>query len=414
MKAVHEHAVHATDTRSHAPPNDSGSEPAGRAVFLDSPVQTTQVLLARCIRTAHQATRAAPPAPTDWDQLVRAACDGWLGGLLLDAVERNGWSLPPYLLAPLRRQATRIHHNNARIMGRLSAVAAALERNGVAVLLLKGAGLNLTVYDNFGLRAMSDLDLLVRINAAPRAMAVLEALGFRRGPALLREDFFPRFHYEVEYVSGGPRAVRIDLHVRPFRPLRFAQTVSNDVFWRSSREIEVDAATVYVPGDSEQFVHLATHSACHGHSRLVWLYDICRLVDLCGPRLNWDQILRTSRDCGLTAAVRDAVDNVEKKFGPVIPDAARAQLNRAKSSWRDRLCIVQARHDVRHPLRHVVVNLFCMVGLRTRLSYLLAVIFPGAGHIGQIYSRRHPGWLMVGHAKRWIRAAVGPVHNALL
>ena len=364
----------------------------------------TQALLVRCIGCAHKDTSQPSPDPVNWQRLVSAACSHWLGGLILEAAERHRWPVPELELQEARWQARQIRHNNLNIMQGLARIAAAIREQGVELLLLKGAALNLTLYDQPHLRPMSDLDLMMRPEKADRAAGVLEALGCRRGPGLVRDDFFPRFHYEVEYTTDDPEPVRIDLHVRPFRPMRYAQLIPGDAFWQRSRLVEVDGIGLRVPADEDQLVHLATHSACHGHSRLLWLYDIRRLVDSCGDHLDWDRVVHISKQWRLVLPVRQTVSNAERLWGPLCPDHVRRALDAEPVNWRDRLCLAQAPHDASHPVRHVAVNLLCTRGVRFRLAYLSRMLLPGRDHIGQVYHRRHPGWLLCGHLRRWLRA----------
>ncbi len=109
---------------------------------------------------------------------------------------------------------------NVRMMHLLERIARAFNDAGVPVLALKGAALNLVLYDRPDERPMGDLDLLIKPENVEDAFAILEKLGCLRGEPLVREDFFPRFHYEVEFRAGDIYPVKIDLHVRPFRPLR--------------------------------------------------------------------------------------------------------------------------------------------------------------------------------------------------
>jgi len=111
------------------------------------------------------------------------------------------------------------------MMHLLERIAARFNKAGVPLMALKGAALNLTLYDRPDARPMADLDLMIRPEDVDQAFALLEELGGLRGEALVREDFFPRFHYEVEYTVGTIYPVKIDLHIRPFRPLRYAQSV---------------------------------------------------------------------------------------------------------------------------------------------------------------------------------------------
>ncbi|MEE8171151.1 MAG: nucleotidyltransferase family protein, partial [Phycisphaerae bacterium] len=130
------------------------------------------------------------------------------------------------------------------MMHLLERVAAKFNEAGVALLVLKGAALNLTVYESPQDRPMCDLDLMVHEQDVDRARVLLEKLGFLRGEPLVREDFFPRFYYETHYISGSPLRVTIDLHVRPFRPLRYACIVPADAFWANAEEVTTARARV--------------------------------------------------------------------------------------------------------------------------------------------------------------------------
>jgi hypothetical protein len=369
----------------------------------------TQVALAQCLPAAHQGAPGSEPHAAHWPVLIRTACQAGLGGLILAAAERNQWHVPPREMQQLRQHARRVRQNNVRLMRSLGQIALALQDVGVRVLLLKGAALNLTLYETPDQRPMSDLDLLVRPDEVAQAMSALERMGFRRGPGLVRGDFFPRFHYEVEYLSDGCHPVRVDLHVRPFRPLRHARTLPDDAFWSRARLLEAGGAPVWVLEPEEELVHLATHSAYHGHSRLLWLYDIRRLIDLNDNQLDWDQVVRTCQDLRLVLPARAALRKVEDLWGSTCPDEIRRALYKAPVKWRDRLCLAQAPHDANHPVRHVAVNLLCTPALRFRLAYLIRVLFPGGEHMGQTYPGRHRGWLFCAHLRRWWRAAVGAV-----
>jgi hypothetical protein len=372
----------------------------------------TPLALARILRAAHQMSLELEPGAVHWPALVSTACDAWLGGLVLQVVDRQGWALAPAQMQQLRWQAIQIDRNNARMMRHLAHIARTLAHHDVDVMPLKGAALNLTLYDQLHLRPMSDIDALVRPAAAMRAVAVLESSGYRCGPGLVRGDFFPRFHYEVELLSNEADPVRIDLHARPFRPLRYAQTVPDEAFWQASRVLDTHGAHVRVACDEEQLIHLATHSACHGHARLLWLYDILRLVDLRGRDLDWDRVIDASRRWRLTLPVREALGAVERVWGAVLPEHVRMALRQARVNWRDRLCLDQAPHDATSPVRHVAVNVLCTRGARFRLGYLMRMMLPDRGHMAQIYCGRHFGWLFWAHVRRLLRAIARPLHLA--
>ncbi len=369
-------------------------------------------LLAPILRAAHTRVVTLNDEEVDWPQLVAAACDAWLGGIVLEAIERHGWSVELPQMQQLRWQASQIQRVNGRILRALSTAAFELRKGDVEVLVLKGAALNLTLYETLDRRSMSDLDFLVKERDLDRATMLLEQAGFRRGAEFVRHDFFPQYHYAVEYVSPGSDAVRIDLHVRPFRPLRYA-TIDSESFWSGACVVDVGGASVRVAADEEQFVHLAAHSAFHGHNRLVWLYDLCRLVDTAGRDLDWDRVVTICRQLKLVLPIRKALQKVENLWGPMVPDHIRSSIASVRVGWRDRLCLAQTPHDATRPIRHIVVNLLCMRGVINRFGYVLRVLLPDRGHMGEVYSRRHRGWLVAAHARRVLYTLLRPAIRSI-
>ncbi len=345
--------------------------------------------------------------------LIRRACDSGLAGLVLDAARREGWRLPGAHEKRLERHARRIRQANLHLLDRLVSIATALNERGIEPLLLKGAALNLTLYPRLDLRPMGDLDLLIRPGEIDPAVGAFEELGYQRGPGLVRRDYFPRYHYEIEFNGPELSPVRVDLHVRPFRPLRYSQTVAESFLWGSSRAFLFQGTRVRVAAVEEQLIQLAVHSACHGHERLIWLYDICRLILERPGRLDWDAIVALCREYRLVLPVRETLERMESLWSPLCPDRIRGALAAEPVGWRDRWCLRQTPHDSARPLRHVAVNLLCTQGVRFRLGYLAAMLVPDAEHLGQRYGRRHRGWVPAAHAQRMLRVAVQPARRVV-
>ena len=295
---------------------------------------------------------------------------------------------------------------NVRMMHCLERVAAKFNEAGVPLMVLKGAALNLTVHHRPDERPMGDLDVLVRPEDVGRAFRLLEQLGGLRGEPLVREDFFPRYHYEMEYTAGRIYPVKIDLHVRPFRPLRYSRLVPRDALWARAREVRMGAATVLVPAPEDMLIHLCAHVAIHGFSRSRWLDDIKRWADAWQGEIDWGQFVQTAVDWCLVLPVRQALRRVEERLGAVCPPDALRRLGKQRVGWRDRLALRQAPRDGQHPVAHVTANVLCTPGWRFVLGYLLAVAFPDRMHMAVWYGRAHRGWLVCAHALRFAWPAV--------
>lgn len=347
----------------------------------------------------------ADGAPTadrfvEWERLVDVARRNGLCGLLLQSVRSQGLDIPEAAAQQLRSETDHCASVNGYAMLRLADTARAFRDAGVDLLVLKGAALIADLYTDPGLRPMSDLDMLIHPWDAERADALLRRLGFDRGRSLLTGDFYPRYHYEAEYVQRGARPLRLDVHVRPWRPLRYGRLIPEHALWTDRRTVSIDDATFDVPGRADMLIHLLGHAAFHGAERLLWLVDIHRYTTLHQGAIDWDRFTTRLIDWRLTGAARFAIRRTECLLGRCVPDRARNALAVARVSWRDRLTLWQSPRDRRHPFMRTCVDLLCTPGWRLPLGYLRAVLSPDEGHLAQLYRQRHRGWRWCAHLKR--------------
>jgi hypothetical protein len=231
----------------------------------------------------------------------------------------------------------------------------------------------------------------------------------RRGADLVRADFYPRFHYEREYFTPNTPSVKIDLHVRPFRPLRYGRTVPEAAFWSEAQRVQWAGRPVAIPCPENMLIHLAVHAACHGLAELRWLYDIRCWLQRFGGCIDWEAVRDKCERWGLNLPLRRALEAVETTFewsDPLLTDALSRL--RSRCGPLERLALWQAPFGERRPVADVAVNFLCAPGIAFRLGYLKAVALPDAGHLGQIYSRRHAGWTVAAHAVRVLRGVTRP------
>jgi hypothetical protein len=290
---------------------------------------------------------------------------------------------------------------NIRMMHLLERIARRFNDADLPLMVLKGAALNLLLYREPHERPMSDLDLMVPAKLVSRAQEILEKCGCRPGAPLVRDDFFPRYYYETEYSIGEIFPTRIDLHVRPFRPLRYARLMPPAAFWEGAQTIAVGQATVLVPDDADMLIHLAVHAAVHGCSRGKWLDDVRRWLAERGEQLDWERFLHHVGRWRLALPVRNTLNLMRNEVA--IPEHVNACLAQMGVNWRDRLVLRHAPRDAEHTAAHVLVNAVCTPGLGFVLGYLIAITFPGRRHMASWYPHRHWGWLGCAHLSRVFR-----------
>ena len=384
----------------------NGNHPRPTHVGRDSAI-------AAWLRPGGPAPDELPSDNRSWADLLNRARQTGLAGLVMESARRHGVAIPDGPERSLREAAGKVAANQLNLVHELDTILRQCNDARVPIMLLKGAALCHTIYEEPGLRPMSDIDLLVPPDALARAFQVLEAIGCRRGSTPIREDFFPRFHYEIELLTASPSPARLDLHVRPLRPLRISQTMPDGALWEKARTIRVVRGEALIPKPEFMFIQLAAHAAYHGWERLIWLYDIHRWSRRYGDAMDWHEVVERCREWRLSLPVMRTIERTAALFGPICPDGVRDGFASHRIGWADRWTLRQAPRDAASPLSHVLCNVCCTPGWRFRCAYALALLQPGRQHLGEVYPWRHRGWTVCATAWRIIRGVLRAVCTPL-
>ena len=175
----------------------------------------------------------------------------------------------------------------------------ALQRAGIEVVLLKGAGLARRLYrDDPDRRRYSDVDLLVAPETFDQAERVLAQLGLDERSAGMRED--EQHWYERSWRLPGPQALTVDLH------RSFAGVGDPAAFWAaisaSTEPLELAGVVLAVPDAAGCALVVGLHAAVPGPGRKP-LTDLLQALALL-PDPVWDraaQLARLTRSTGAFA-----------------------------------------------------------------------------------------------------------------
>lgn len=260
--------------------------------------------LARWLRTGD-----LPGAVDESDAtfLARVARGEGLAGLLHDAIVEQAIPWPGPARAVLREAVQDDFAGGVRQLETARRVQHLLEAAGVRSLPLKGAAVAERLYDSVAHRPMLDVDVLV-LDGWPRAVAVLEAAGFRPERAADHAQAF------LEPALG----TIVELH-RGVTSCASLFATDGEGLWRRSR---AGAGLVgRVPSTEDLLVQLSLHAAFqHGLSlRLVQWLDFRRLLEREPPDLA--ALERVVEDARAERAVGLALEAARAAVGaPIAPD----------------------------------------------------------------------------------------------
>ena len=340
--------------------------------------------------------------------LSAAATDGIVGILYACVTTDRTLDLPLAVVDGLRAGALRQAATELIQRRELQRVVAALHRDGIDAILLKGASLAYDIYADPSWRVRSDVDLLIRPDDRGAVKNLLHGLGYHSLAAQSGELVAAQFH--CERTADGVRHL-CDVHWRLFNRLRFADVVAFD---------ELAAAAVPLPalGPSARGlgrIHAlwlaCVHRAVHHYDQdtLLWLYDVhllARSLDADGFR----QFVALADRSGACRICVRALRLAESRFATPIPSPVIGALEAAAASEAPTVFLTPG---VR-PFDLLRDDLRVLPGWRPRLTLIKEHVFPDAAYMREGYA---PGsaaplaWLyldrIAGGAKKWLSSLVG-------
>src|SRR5262245_28701016 len=204
------------------------------------------------------ALRGEAPGGADPEEAVerlfrRYECGGWLH-------VRWREHPPPGLSDTWRNPAARAHRrtlvDTLAALGGLREIAPFLAGTGTPFILMKGAAYLAEIYPDPGVRALTDIDLLVPPEAVPRLARRLAEAGFRglAGPQYPEDCRFEMFR-------EGPAACRFEIHWRLGSVGRMR--LDQEGAWRRSREASLEGVPCRILSPDDTLLFHVGHAADH-------------------------------------------------------------------------------------------------------------------------------------------------------
>jgi hypothetical protein len=283
------------------------------------------------------AGRRITPAQLDaagWGDFLAEASRHGVSALVAHALRRDAERLPAHVGQALEQQLLRNRMRNMRLFTRLSDTLAALTAAGIEVIVLKGAHLARAVYEDPGLRAMSDADLLVREADLDRVRETLAGLGWHVAPPLPEGGHqLPTFEHD---------GVQIDVHWSiEDSEAPFAIDVAG--LWQRAEPSAFGQARARVLAPEDLLLHLCMHTA-YGHGwrqfdgGLRQLTDIAVVLRRYASSLDWERFGARARAWRVERCVWLALAVAHELLAAPIPDGVSARLvapSPALARWTD-------------------------------------------------------------------------------
>jgi len=259
----------------------------------------------------------------DWTAVLSAASRFGVTPLLFDALKPflSELKVPATLSAKLQNAYYVSAARNIDLYRQLTETIELFRREGISVILLKGAHLAECVYGNPALRPMADLDILAKKDDFSR----IDQLLIEQGYGASKQDVgFSLLHLPV-YTKAN--AISIEVHSNISAPpvsMRF------DVaeLWERAQVETIQGVEVLTLCADDLLLHLCVHT-CIDHAfnnGIMPLVDIACTLERYHDKLDWHQIVIRSRQWGLGSCVYLMLALTDKMVGLSLPQMILLQL----------------------------------------------------------------------------------------
>jgi hypothetical protein len=352
------------------------------AVLL-SPQEAVNRLLA----AAWEPQGLPAPEAIPWPEVLRLVGPSNVGGAVYAATQGMREAMPADVREALEQAYYRSAAENTRCLHQLARVGQALSRTGARLLLLKGAALAETLYDDPALRLIGDIDLAVPRPDVPACRDVLMDLGYAPGQVETQPgDLLAHSNQEL-FTPPDPYRTPLELHWHILDVPYYLNRVPMDWFWGNSETrtiagqpfqlLNPEANLIYLPA------HLALHHRFHSlHSHL----DLALLIQRYHDRLDWDKVVGAARSFELVTVLRETLARLAERWPSLPLDAPRRQMQRVRPSRTDERLFRLITREERNPNLYVYTTLVSMPDFAARARFAWANLFPQPAYMKTRYS----------------------------
>jgi len=329
-----------------------------------------------------------------WPDVLRFVGPTNLAGSLYVITEGLHYPVPQDVREVFEQAYYRAIAANVRFLEQLGQVRAALAGVGSPVMLLKGAALLDTLYENLALRLMGDIDLAVPRGQVSACRQVLLDLGYAPEEIEARPGTQMDYRGEETFRPSDPWQTPVELHWHLLDAPYYMQRLPMDWFWENSVARSIAGQPFQVLNDVANMVYLPAHLALHHrYEPLHSFLDLALLIVNRQEQLDWPQIISAARSFELATALQGTLERLAR-YWPSLP---------LKEPLRRLAAVAPSRADARlHRLLtseapstslNIYTTLISLPTVSARARYVWDNVFPQASYMKRRY-RVPAGWTL--------------------
>jgi hypothetical protein len=239
------------------------------------------------------------PLVHDWDYLATTIAERGIAPLLFKKLPylSNNVLVPTDVKTKLQQLYYRTMSRSMVLYEHFRKITAALSAHNIPLIALKGIYLSEWLYEDIGLRQMSDIDILVKKEDGEKCLAVLAELGYRPESDEAESELEKKLdliHYSPMVMNGVAVEVHIKLHQRIEK-----YDLNVERLWENAIPVTINGNEVFTLAANDLLIYICIHLHRHfhqGHVQFTSFSDITNLLEKYAGTFDWDGFIATCRE----------------------------------------------------------------------------------------------------------------------
>jgi hypothetical protein len=313
----------------------------------------------------------------DVDHLINEACREGLAGLLYKSLVKSA-SLQRLDVTQRERLRSLYYGTvrfNLKLIHDLKKILSLLNEKKIKVVLLQGISLLNKVYDDIGLRPLTDIDLWVVKEHYEGLIGVLRGLGYQRDPT-----------YPTSFRKGST-IIDINTHLLWAERIKSRKSIlskDQEYVYQNTQAVAFEGQEALCLDRYDQVVYLSLHALKHYASRLLWLTDIKHIIHYWDEH-DWNALKGRATELGQDKVISYILFLLRLLCDYQLPLEARRILKMKRlNAWEKRVLKQRIRKDSL-PVWAPFILLSSGKGVGKRVFFFLENLFPKPETLRQVF-----------------------------
>ena len=220
----------------------------------------------------------------------------------------------------------KVWYQNRTLLHETAEILRLFEAGGIDTMVLKGAALTRLYYQDFGLRKMHDLDVVVPPAKRREAIDALSGAGWtpKFRPLSMLTDANLDLQHGWAFTDGRER--QLDLHWRVLPGGIFPD--AEEGFWAASVPLDLEGVATKTLCPTDLLLHTFAHGIRWSPIPPIrWVADSIHILRGAQGGIDWERLTGWTENCRLVLPVREGLACLRESFGADIPDGVLRELN---------------------------------------------------------------------------------------